>query len=49
MLSPYVVREYRRTQNAVVEKLTREGRLTQTPQTSIDRGAGESTAPTGGE
>ena len=49
MLSPYVVREYRRTQNAVVEKLTREGRLTQTPQTCIDRGAGESTAPTGGE
>jgi len=48
MLSPYVAREYRRSQNAVVERLTREGRLTQTPQTSTDHGAGESTAPTGG-
>jgi len=49
MLSPYVAREYRRSQNAVVERLTREGRLTQPPQTSTDRGAGESVAPTGGE
>jgi predicted amino acid racemase len=40
MLSPYVAREYRRSQNAVVERLTREGRLTQPPQTSTDRGAG---------
>jgi predicted amino acid racemase len=48
MLSPYVAREYRRSQNAVVERLTREGRLTQTPQTSTDRGAGGSTAPAGG-
>jgi len=48
MLSPYVAREYRRSQNAVVERLTREGRLTQTPQTSTDRGAGRSTAPAGG-
>ena len=49
MLSPYVAREYRRSQNAVVERLTREGRLTQPPQTSTDCGAGESVAPTGGE
>jgi len=49
MLSPYVAREYRRSQNAVVERLTREGRLTQPPQTSTDRGAGESVVPTGGE
>jgi len=48
MLSPYVAREYRRNQNAVVEKLTREGRLTQTPHTSADRGGG-SAALTGGE
>ena len=40
MLSPYVAREYRRSQNAVVEMLTREGRLTQTRQTSTDGSAG---------
>jgi len=40
MLSPYVAREYRRTQNAVVEMLTREGRLTQTRQTAMDSATG---------
>jgi predicted amino acid racemase len=40
MLSPYVAREYRRTQNAVVEMLTREGRLTQAHQTRTDGAAG---------
>ncbi len=40
MLSPYVAREYRRTQNAVVEMLTREGRLTQARQTRTDDAAG---------
>jgi len=49
MLSPYVARGYLRTQDAVVKKLTREGRLTQTSPTSADRGAGENPAPTGSE
>jgi predicted amino acid racemase len=40
MLSPYVAREYRRSQNAVVEMLTREGRLTQSRQTSTEDGVG---------
>jgi len=40
MLSPYVAREYRRSQNAVVEMLTREGRLTQARQTSTEDGVG---------
>ena len=40
MLSPYVAREYRRSQNAVVENLSREGRLTQQArQTSTNGGA----------
>ena len=49
MLSPYVARKYRRTRNAVVETLTREGRLAQAPQTDTDGAvAGGSAAPAGG-